>query len=134
MKCRAYRLHLLVAVSFLGAFAVGAAQAQTMQSATMTSAGGSLATGRMLYAADCAVGHLASGAGGVHFGAAVSADLQSPGLEQTYRGDDKLIMRAILEAKDQDGAPLDHPMPAWAGRLSPAEAADIVAYLHTLHD
>jgi mono/diheme cytochrome c family protein len=98
-----------------------------------TASAANLAAGKTLFNANCASCHLASGAGGVHFGSAVSADLQAPDLEQTYRGDDKLIVRAILQAKDQDDAPLDQPMPAWAGKISPTQAAQIVAYLHTLH-
>jgi mono/diheme cytochrome c family protein len=85
--------------------------------------------GKILFDANCSVCHRTSGAGGVHFGAAVSADLRAPGLETTYHDDDALILRAT----DQDGARLDAPMPAWAGRLSTVQAQDIIAYLHTLH-
>ncbi len=90
-------------------------------------------SGKALFDADCAVCHQASGAGGIHFGSAVSADLRAPGLEETYGHNDALILRAILQAKDETGAPLDLPMPAWAGRLFTAQAAAIIAYLHTLH-
>jgi mono/diheme cytochrome c family protein len=89
--------------------------------------------GKALFDANCAVCHRASGAGGIHFGNAVSADLRAPGLEATYHGDDALILRAILHAIDQNGAPLDAPMPAWTGRLSSTQAKEIIAYLHTLH-
>lgn len=89
--------------------------------------------GKALFDANCAVCHRASGAGGIHFGNAVSADLRSPKLEATYHGDDALILRAILHAMDQNGAPLDAPMPAWSGRLSSTQAKEIIAYLHTLH-
>jgi mono/diheme cytochrome c family protein len=92
-----------------------------------------IGTGKALFDANCAVCHRASGAGGIHFGNAVSADLRAPGLEATYHGNDALILRAILHAIDQNGAPLDAPMPAWAGRLSSMQAKDIIAYLHTLH-
>ncbi|OYV25205.1 MAG: hypothetical protein B7X08_06550 [Acidocella sp. 20-63-7] len=43
-----------------------------------------------------------------------------------------MLLRAILDAKDQDGQPLNAPMPAWKGRLSAAQAKDILAYLKTL--
>ena len=77
--------------------------------------------------------HKADGAGGVHFGrGVVSADLRAPGLEKTYRGEDKLIVRAILQARDESDQPLDAPMPHWAGTLTKAQAYDIVAYLRTL--
>lgn len=92
-----------------------------------------IATGKKLFQSDCAVCHKASGAGGVHFGDTVSADLQAPGLEKLYRHDDALIVRAILTAHDQNDQPLDMPMPAWKGRLTHEQAEDIVAYLHTLH-
>jgi len=91
-----------------------------------------VAAGAALYNADCAVCHQPSGAGGIHFGDAVSADLRAPGLEQTYHGSDALILRAILQAKDETGAPLDLPMPAWSGRLTAAQADEIIKYLHTL--
>ena len=92
-----------------------------------------IVAGKALFEANCAICHRASGAGGIHLGNAVSADLRSPGLEATYHGDDALILRAILHARDQNGAPLDAPMPAWAGRLSSTQAKEIIAYLHTLH-
>ena len=108
--------------------AISSIQAQTEQPVAPD-----ISAGKTLFKANCAACHLSSGAGGVHFGNAVSADLQSPVLENTYRGNDKLILRAILYAKDQDGAPLDKPMPAWAGRLSRTQAEEIVTYLHTVH-
>ena len=92
-----------------------------------------IVAGKALFDANCAVCHQASGAGGIHFGDAVSADLRSPGLEATYHGDDAMILRAILHARDENGAPLDAPMPAWSARLSRAQAKEIIAYLHTLH-
>jgi mono/diheme cytochrome c family protein len=90
--------------------------------------------GKTLYTSDCATCHTATGAGGVKFsGGAVSANLQAPHLEHLYHGSDALILRAILEAKDQNGERLDQPMPAWAGKLTKAQAKDILAYLKTLH-
>ena len=94
---------------------------------------GDVAAGRKLFDADCVMCHHADGRGGVHFGhGVVSADLRAPGLEQTYRGDDALIVRAIRHGLDQNGRPLHAPMPHWAGTLSVAQADDVVAYLHTL--
>lgn len=90
-------------------------------------------TGKTLYDANCASCHLESGMGGVKFGSVASADLRAPGLEQTYKNNDQLILRAILQAKDQDDTPLNPPMPAWSGRLTTAQAEDIIAYLHQLH-
>ncbi len=92
-----------------------------------------IALGHKLYNAHCASCHRADGHGGVHFAHAVSADLQAPGLEHTYHENDALILRAILQARDEDGDRLDAPMPKWEGRLSQPQAEAIVAYLHTLH-
>ncbi len=92
-----------------------------------------VAKGATLFANNCARCHGPDGAGGRKFSSgAVSADLRAPGLEQTYHGDDRLILRAILEAKDEDGKRLDHPMPAWRDKLSERQAKEILAYLHTL--
>ncbi len=91
-----------------------------------------LAAGQALFDQNCSVCHLSTGAGGVHLGSAVSADLRAPGLEQTYKQSDDLLRRAILHARDQDDEPLDMPMPAWAGRLTTAQVDDIIAYLKTL--
>ncbi|HQT63756.1 MAG: cytochrome C [Acidocella sp. 20-57-95] len=93
----------------------------------------SVANGATLFASNCASCHGSNGAGGMKFGSAVAADLQAPGLEKTYHGSDKLILRAIMLAKDEDGDRLDQPMPAWKGKLTEAQAKDIIAYLHTLH-
>lgn len=114
----------MLAVMLVGSVGAHSALAQATQP---------VAAGGQLFASDCASCHRADGSGGMKLGSAVSADLRAPGLEKTYRGSDKLILRAILYAKDQDGERLDHPMPAWKGRLSVAQAKEIIAYLHTLH-
>ena len=116
-----YRIMGLAAAMTLAA---GMAAAQTASD---------MAAGKTLYDTNCAVCHLSTGAGGMHFGDAVSADLRAPGLETTYHNNDTLIMRAILQAKDEDDESLDMPMPAWAGRLTTAQAMDIIGYLKTLH-
>ncbi len=110
-------------VIFTGGF-TAAAQAQTPSADD---------AGKTLFLQNCSACHQASGAGGIHFGNAVSADLRAPELEAGYHNNDALILRAILYAKDETGAPLDAPMPAWANRLTVAQAKDIVAYLHKLH-
>jgi mono/diheme cytochrome c family protein len=117
-------LRNLAGAAALLAAGFGTAHAQTAPDAT---------AGKTLFVQNCSVCHQASGAGGLHFGNAVSADLRAPELETEYHNDDSLILRAILYAKDETGAPLDAPMPVWAGRISTAQAKDILAYLHTLH-
>jgi mono/diheme cytochrome c family protein len=89
-------------------------------------------TGVQLFAGKCASCHNADGSGGMSFGSVKSADLRAPGLEQTYKTD-ALLLRAILDGKDETGQPLHAPMPVWRGQLSTASAQAIVAYLHTLH-
>ena len=93
----------------------------------------SVSAGKALYLSHCSGCHRANGAGGLHLGKAVSANLQAPGLENTYHHSKKLLLRAILDARDEDGDRLDQPMPAWKGRLSRAQALDIIAFLKTLH-
>ena len=92
----------------------------------------SVAAGAKLFAANCAVCHRADGSGGIHFSSAISADLRAPRLEQTYHNSDQLLLRAILQARDEDGDQLDQPMPAWQGRLTKTQAKDIIAFLKTL--
>jgi mono/diheme cytochrome c family protein len=92
-----------------------------------------IATGSKLFAADCSSCHRSNGSGGISFGTTSSTDLRAPELEEAYRFDDSLILRAILDAEDQNGAKLSPPMPAWKGRLSVPDAKAIVAYLHILH-
>lgn len=89
--------------------------------------------GKKLYAANCATCHMANGVGGKSFGAVKSANLQAPSLEHTYHNSDKLLLRAILYARDEDGNRLDAPMPVWHGKLSDAQGRDILAFLKTLH-
>jgi mono/diheme cytochrome c family protein len=93
----------------------------------------SAAAGKTLYAANCASCHGSDGHGGMHIGSSVAADLRAPHLENLYHRKDALIVRAILEGKDQSGGQLDAPMPRWAGKLSQTDAQNLTAYLHTLH-
>ena len=122
----AYRTKLLAILALGAVF--------SLPHLALADAGGpSVTNGAALFASNCASCHGSNGAGGKKFGSAVAADLQAPGLEKTYHGSDKLLLRAIMLAKDEDGERLDHPMPAWNGKLTVAEAKDIIAYLHTLH-
>ncbi len=91
------------------------------------------AVGAKLYAANCATCHMADGSGGKAFGDVKSANLQAPDLEKTYHNSDKLLLRAILYALDEDGQRLDKPMPVWHGKLTDAQGRDILAYLKMLH-
>ncbi|HQT39489.1 MAG TPA: cytochrome c [Acidocella sp.] len=117
---------LFMAASLLGSPALpGMASAQTTNP--------NIAAGASLYTDHCAKCHMANGAGGKMFGTVTSADLRAPGLEKTYHNSDNLILRAIMDDKDEDGDTLDKPMHAWKGKLTVAQARDIIAYLHTLH-
>ena len=88
--------------------------------------------GPHLYMQDCAVCHRPDGAGGKHLGKAASADLRAPALEAMYHNDDQLLARAILTGVAEDGGRLDSVMPRWVNRLSPADVAEIIAYLKQL--
>lgn len=92
-----------------------------------------LMAGKTLFDEHCASCHQADGRGGTRFGHVVAANLRAPHLEAVYHHSDALIIRAILQGKDEDGERLQAPMPRWAGRLSHAQAVAIVDYLHTLH-
>ncbi|WP_298222610.1 cytochrome c [Acidocella sp.] len=113
--------------------AIAGILAYVLLSAPAAAFSGNPVIGKELYGSNCSGCHLESGAGGVHFSHSVSADLRAPGLEMTYRHNVALLVRAILDAKDETGERLDSPMPAWKGRLSQAQALDIVAYLKTLN-
>jgi mono/diheme cytochrome c family protein len=90
------------------------------------------AAGKRLFDSNCAMCHRADGSGGVKVGTAESADLRSPGLEETYHHNDALILRAILEGKDGDGGNLEMVMPHWKGKLSKTQANELLAYVKTL--
>ena len=98
-------------------------------------AGGSapdIGAGKAVYAAHCVMCHRADGSGGLKVGKTVSADLRSPGLENTYGQSDAKLMRAILEGKDEDGGDLDLVMPHWKGQITTAQATAVLAYVKTL--
>ncbi|WP_206615522.1 c-type cytochrome [Solirhodobacter olei] len=104
-------------------------------SASSALAVGNAATGKRLFLAHCAVCHKRDASGGVSLGDTKSADLQSPGLENQYHHDDKLMERAIMDGIDEEGGPLDTIMPRWgkvANKLSLAQVDDIIAYLKTV--
>ena len=91
------------------------------------------ASGKLLFEKNCVVCHKTDGSGGVQLGDVKSADLDSPGLENQYHHDSKLLERAILDGKDEEGGDLESVMPRWRGRLTPGQVTDIIAYLKTLH-
>lgn len=90
------------------------------------------ALGKQLFRSHCAVCHKADASGGVKLGDATSADLQAPELESQYKETDALILRAMLDGKDEDGEDLDKIMPRWRGKITDAQANDILAYLKTV--
>jgi mono/diheme cytochrome c family protein len=95
--------------------------------------GGSGMMGAHLFENHCAVCHRSDGSGGIRLGALTSPDLRAPALEQTYHKSDALLRRAILDGKNEEGAPLDPVMPRWRGRLSRQEVDSIIAFLKALH-
>lgn len=118
---------LLVAALSVGAFAV------LPSIASAADAAGNVAAGKKVFSVRCAGCHKADASGGIKMGDETSPDLRAPGLEAMYNNDDKLIARAILDGKDEDGGPMDEIMPRWRGKLTTTEVSDIIAYLKTLH-
>lgn len=90
------------------------------------------ASGKQLFMSRCAACHKADGEGGKKFGDAVSADLRAPALEDMYHHSDAMLLRAIMDGKDEDGKPLDAPMPHWKGNLTTQQGEKIIGYLKTL--
>ncbi len=100
-------------------------------SSSVASAAGDVAAGAAIFKSHCVVCHKADASGGIHFGATESADLRAPELEKQYKETDALIMRAMLDGKDEDGEDLAKIMPRWRGRLTDAQAANVIAFLKT---
>ena len=88
--------------------------------------------GAQLFYQDCSLCHGSDGSGGKAVGPATSADLRWTKLKGTYNGDVSLIIRAILQGKDQDGKDLDPAMPRWSDALTQDQVQQIVAFLQTL--
>lgn len=101
-------------------------------SASAAFAAGDVAAGKTLFAQKCAVCHKQDGSGGVSLGDVKSADLQSPALEVQFHENDAMMKDAILIGKDEEGKPLDKVMPRWKGKITDAQADDLVAYLKTM--
>lgn len=121
---------------FISYFSIPLIAAGAMALSTSSAlASGNAATGKRLFLGHCAVCHKRDASGGVSLGDTKSADLQSPGLENQYHHDDKLMERAIMDGIDEEGGPLDTIMPRWgkvANKLSLAQVDDIIAYLKTV--
>jgi len=127
MNFKSKGLVLPLAVAGALALTVGAV-------ATATAAGtGNAANGKKIFESKCAVCHKTDASGGINLGDTTSADLQSPGLEDMYHNNDKLIERAILKGIDEEGDQLDSVMPRWGDAgLTKAQADNIIAFLHTV--
>ncbi len=89
--------------------------------------------GQALFAANCASCHGASASGG-KVGTTDVPDVRWGAIGSTFKNDPALVQRAILKGLDESGQPLDAVMPRFGdtGKLTDAQAADIVAYLQTL--
>jgi mono/diheme cytochrome c family protein len=121
---------LLIGLISLVWVALGAMPASTKAAgAVKTTAAGA---GKQLFQANCSSCHGANGAGGIKVGDATSADLRQSKLEPAYRKNVKLLQRAILDGKDEDGGNLNQVMPRWKGKLTTRQVDNIIAYLKTL--
>ena len=79
----------------------------------------------------CAACHGVNGAGGVHVGGAVSADLRHAALvtHMKHPYTLALIERAIAKGIDSDGQALSPVMPRW--QMSAADLHDVAQYVFT---
>lgn len=118
--------------SSIGLAAIIAACALPMSLSPAHAASDKHASGKELFQSRCASCHKANGEGGVKLGDAVSADLRAPGLEDMYHHSDIMLLRAIMDGKDEDGEPLDAPMPHWKGSLTTQQGEKIIGYMKTL--
>jgi hypothetical protein len=94
----------------------------------------SISPGRQLFSLACSFCHSISGTGHEIIGAAVSADISGPMPEDRYRGNDRLIERAILDGLDSRGRSLDPVMPRWRTHLTARQLSDLIAYIKTLRE
>ena len=98
---------------------------------------GSDAQGHQLTAArpplrpSCEACHGVNGAGGIHIGGAVSADLRHSALvtQQKHPYTIALLERAISTGIDNDGHPLSPVMPRW--RMNTTDLHDVAQYVLT---
>ncbi len=121
---------LLIGLISLVWAGLGAMPASTKAAgAAKTTAAGA---GKQLFQANCSSCHGANGVGGIKVGDATSADLRQSKLEPAYRKNVKLLQRAILDGKDEDGGSLNQAMPRWKGKLTTRQVDNIIAYLKTL--
>jgi mono/diheme cytochrome c family protein len=88
--------------------------------------------GKALYQTNCASCHGADGAGGIKVGDATAPDIRWSGIGETFNNDAALVRRAILTGQDEEGKDVDAAMPRFKGKLTDAQADDIVAFLQTL--
>jgi mono/diheme cytochrome c family protein len=134
-----YRASLLLAGVF--AASLGVAGAAMMQS-SITNGQAIFRSGRDLSGhairatppalrPSCAACHGVNGAGGVHVGGAVSADLRHAALVTHMRHPYTLALleRAIAKGIDSDGQPLSRVMPRW--QMSATDLHDVSEYVLT---
>jgi mono/diheme cytochrome c family protein len=134
-----YRASLLLAVVFAAFVCV--AEAEAMKS-SIANGRAIFQTGRDLHGTpiratrpplrpSCAACHGMNGAGGVHVGGAVSADLRHASLvtHMKHPYTLALIERAIAKGIDSDGQSLSPVMPRW--QMSAADLHDVSEYVFT---
>lgn len=88
--------------------------------------------GRNLYSSKCASCHSADGSGGKLVGAVVASDLRAQKLGEAYGSNIALMRRAILDGKNVSGADLNLAMPRFRGKLSEADATNIIVFMESL--
>jgi mono/diheme cytochrome c family protein len=81
--------------------------------------GGDVATGRAVFDANCAMCHGADATGMM-------------GMHPALRGAVERLSREGVEVAIRKGRATQPPMPAWEGRLTDAQIADVVAYIASL--
>ena len=101
-------------------------------SASAAFAAADVAAGKTLFLQKCSVCHKQDATGGITFGDTKSANLTEESLEQLYHKDAAKMKASILDGVDEEGGPLDKVMPRWKGKITDAQADDVVAYLLTL--
>ncbi len=133
-----YRASLLLACTFAASLgAAGAAMNSSAANGRAIFQTGRDVAGKQIRAMrpplrpSCAACHGVNGAGGIHVGSAVSADLRHAALVTHMKHPYTLALleRAIAKGIDSDGQPLNTVMPRW--QMSSTDLHDVSEYVLT---